>query len=48
VPAMGVGTSAFLTVNVFSLIVRLSIGSLNIALTSEVTGTSVAPSAGMY
>jgi hypothetical protein len=34
-------------VNVFGLIVALLVGSLNVALISEVTGTSVAPSAGM-
>jgi hypothetical protein len=46
IPVMGVVSSAFFTVNVFVLIVGLLIGSLNVALTSEVTGTSVAPSAG--
>src|ERR671923_2495873 len=39
--------SALLIVNVFSLIVGLLIGSLNVALISELTGTCVAPSAGI-
>ena len=39
--------SALLTVNVFSLIVGLLIGSLNVAVISEVMGTCVAPSAGI-
>src|SRR5215218_7319189 len=40
-------SSALLTMNVFSLIVGLLIGSLNVALTSELTGTWVASSAGI-
>ena len=40
-------SSALLIVNVFSLIVGLLIGSLNVALISELTGTCVAPSAGI-
>jgi hypothetical protein len=47
IPVIMVVSSAFFTVNVFVLIVGLLIGSLNVALTSEVTGTSVAPSAGI-
>src|SRR3712207_290938 len=40
-------SSALLMVNVFSLMVGLLIGSLNVALISEVMGTCVAPSAGI-
>lgn len=40
-------SSALLRVNVFSLIVGLLIGSLNVALISELTGTCVDPSAGI-
>ena len=40
-------SSALLIVNVFSLIVGLLIGSLNVAVTSELRGTCVAPSTGI-
>src|SRR5215213_2406695 len=40
-------SSALLIVNVFSLIVGLLIGSLNVAVISELTGTCIASSAGI-